>query len=87
MPYQVVEFQPTPNPNALKCILDRPLPEPARSFRSPAEAQSDPLAARLFAVPGVTSLLLSGEWMTVNKHPESDWPAVRRAVQDVLAQS
>src|SRR5438128_1453945 len=67
MPYTVQEFQPTPNPNALKCVLDRPLPEPIRSFRSAAEAAGDPLGSALFAVPGVTAVLLSGGWLTVNK--------------------
>ena len=84
MSYRIVEFQPTPNPNALKCILDAPLPEPIRSFRRKDEAAADPLGSRLMAIPGVTSVLLSGAWMTVNKSPDAAWPAVKKAAQDVL---
>jgi NFU1 iron-sulfur cluster scaffold homolog, mitochondrial len=84
MSHRVLEFQPTPNPNALKCILDAPLPEPIRSFRKPEEAAGDPLGSRLLAIPGVSSVLLSGGWMTVNKAPAANWPAVKKAVQDVL---
>jgi hypothetical protein len=84
MPYTVQEFQPTPNPNALKCVLDQPLPEPIRSFRSAAEAATDPLGSALFAVPGVTSVLLSGGWLTVNKTADARWPGVKKGVQDAL---
>lgn len=84
MPYSVTQFQPTPNPNALKCILDARLPDPPRSFRSAAEAQADPLGASLFQVKGVAGLLLNGDWMTVSKRPEADWPSVKKGVQDVL---
>ena len=84
MPHRIVEFQPTPNPNALKCILDAPLPAPIRSFRKRADAAGDPLGERLLAIPGVSSVLLSGPWMTINKTPEAEWSGVKRAVQDVL---
>lgn len=85
MPYKVVRFQPTPNPNALKCVLDGVLPDPIRSYRSPEQAEGDPLGRELFAIPGVTSLLLAGEWLTVNKDEGTDWGAVKAGVQAALA--
>lgn len=87
MPYRITQFQPTPNPNALKCILDRPLPDPPRSYRSADQAGNDPLARALFDVPGVTSVLLNGGWLTVNKYPQSDWPAIKTAMQRALAEA
>lgn len=85
MPYSILRFEPTPNPNAVKCILDRPLSDPPRSFRSADQVGDDPIGRALFAVPGVAGLLLSGGWLTVNKHPEADWPRVKAGVQQVLA--
>jgi hypothetical protein len=85
MPYAITQYLPTPNPNALKCILSARLPDPPRSFRSADEARADPLAGALFTVPGVTSLLLNGVWLTVNKRPETDWSSVKKGVQAVLA--
>jgi hypothetical protein len=94
MSYTIVEFQPTPNPNALKCILDRPLqPVPSapaerpalRSFRSAAEASGDPLGKALLDVPGITSVLISDGWVTINKAPGTSWPAIKKDVQRVLA--
>lgn len=85
MGFSVREFQPTPNPNALKCVLNAPLPDPTRSFRAASEATGHPLAEALFAIPGVTGVLLFGAWITVNKSPEADWKSVRAGVQRVLA--
>ncbi len=87
MPYAITEFRPTPNPNALKCILDRPLPAPPRSFRSAEQARGDALAHALFGVPGVTALLLNGDWFTVNKSPKSEWPAIKAGMQRALAEA
>lgn len=84
---RITTFQPTPNPNALKCILDAPLAGPVRSFRSAAEASADQLAGALFAIPGVTSVLISGGWLTVNKAPDMDWPKIKRAVEEVVKSS
>ncbi len=87
MPYAVTQFQPTPNPNALKCILDRRLPDPPRSFRSAQDAGADPLAAPLFRVPGVVGLLLNGDWLTVNKSPEADWGSIKKSLKQALAEA
>lgn len=88
MPYVVAEFQETPNPNAVKCILDRPIRErslgPA-SFRGAESASGDPVAAALFAIPGVAGVLINGDWITVNKQPHAEWAAIRRAVSRALA--
>jgi hypothetical protein len=88
MPYIVTEFQTTPNPNALKCVLDRPLrpgAEAFRSFRAAEEASNDTLGRALMAVPGVSSVLLSDGWLTINKDPQARWPAVKKAVEQALA--
>ncbi len=88
MPYAVTEFQSTPNPNALKCVLDRPLrpaAEALRSFRTADQARNDPLGRALMAVPGVSSVLLSDSWLTINKTPDARWPAVKSGVERALA--
>jgi hypothetical protein len=89
MPRRVLEFQPTPNPNAVKCILDGPIRDPERgpaSYRAAPPGEADPLAAALFGVPGVVGLLINGDWITVNKAPEAEWKAVRAGVSRVLAE-
>ena len=68
-------------------MLDGTLPEPIRSYRAASEAAADPLGRALFAVPGVTSLLISGGWVTVNKSTEADWAGVKAGVQAALAKA
>ena len=85
MPFRVSEIQPTPNPNAAKFILDHPVSEQPISFFRAAEAEGYPLAQQLFAIPGVSSLLLLGDFITVNKTPDAAWDEITKRVQAVLA--
>ena len=88
MSLKVVKFEPTPNPNAVKCLLDGPLPGGAgvlRSFLSAREAADDPLASALFAIAGVTTVLIAERWITVNKAPGADFGPIKRQVRAVLA--
>jgi hypothetical protein len=88
--YQIVEFQDTPNPNALKCVLDRPLaPAPTgtalRSYQTPDAAAADPLGTALMSLPGVVGVLISSGWITISKAPEAEWKHVKSGVKKVLS--
>ncbi|MDX2115766.1 MAG: NifU N-terminal domain-containing protein [Planctomycetota bacterium] len=88
MPFTVRHFQETPNPLAVKCILDKRIRDPGRgpaSFRTKDSAAQDPLGSALFGVPGVTTLLINDDWITVNKEPGVEWAAVKAGVSAVLA--
>lgn len=85
MPYRVVRFEDTPNPNAVKCVLDRPVATTTRSYRDKPAPGSDPLADCLFAIDGVTNLLFVADWVTVSKEPRKPWRAVKSAVEKALA--
>lgn len=86
MPFSVVEVQPTPNPNALKFLLDRQISDQPTSFFNAGAAADHPIANRLFAIPGVSSLLLLGDFVTVNKSADSSWPQIKERVRQVLAE-
>jgi hypothetical protein len=83
--FTVREVQPTPNPNAMKFLLDRSISDQSVSFFDARAAQGHPVASHLFAVPGVTSILLLGDFITVNKSPAAKWPAITAEVKRVLA--
>ena len=85
MPFDVTDIQPTPNPNAAKFMLDRPISEGPVSFLSADQAQDHPIARALFAIPGVSSLLLLGDFVTVNKDAKAGWPPIKRRVREILA--
>ena len=85
MPFSVVEVQPTPNPNALKFVLDREIADQPTSFFNADAATDHPIASRLFEIPGVRSLLLLGDFVTVNKAADASWPPIKDRVRQVLA--
>jgi NFU1 iron-sulfur cluster scaffold homolog, mitochondrial len=84
MPFTVTDVQPTPNPNAAKFILDRPIVQQPTSFFNAEAAKGDAIASQLFAINGVTSVLMLGDFVTVNKKPEVKWNAITERVQEVL---
>lgn len=83
----MVKFQETPNPNAVKCVLDRAVAAERRSFFSAEQAGGDPIASALFAIPGVTNVLMSDDWVTVGTAPGSDWKAVKAGISRVLREA
>ena len=85
MPFNVREVQPTPNPNAMKLILDRVIADCPMSFLNAASSNEHPIASRLFAINGVTALLLLGDFVTVTKAPEAKWADITGRVKRALA--
>jgi len=79
-------MQPTPNPNAIKFVIDRHVWEQPLSFFNADAARSFPLASELFAIPGVCGVLFLGDFITVSKLPEATWASIKRNVRRVLAE-
>ena len=84
MGLRVLEIQPTPNPNALKFVLDKAVSQQPISFFNLAAAKDFPLARRLFEIPGVSSLLLLGDFITINKSSDTGWDDIKRQARSVL---
>ena len=85
MAFEVREVQPTPNPNAAKFILDKEISERPMSFFDVGASRNHPLAAQLFEIPGVSSVLMLGDFVTINKSPEAHWTDIQIKVKHVLA--
>lgn len=81
---KVVEFAETPNPNAVKCVVDTRLSEQARSYFNAQAATADDLARRLFEVPGVTNVLILNDWITVGKDPGAAWSTLKPKIRKVI---
>ena len=84
-----VRPRPTPNPDSLKFeVSGGTLAPPGGllSARTPDEAAPDPLAAALFALDGVASLLVVPTFVTITKRPDASWDALLRAAERVFAE-
>ncbi len=82
---QVLRVEPTPNPHAIKFVLDRSLaPGSSKEFTSAEEAQEDEFAKNLFEIPGVSSLFYNENYVTVTMNSDSDWHEVYRQAQEKI---
>jgi hypothetical protein len=84
MGFKVVEIQPTPNPNAAKFVLDREISDRPVSFLTPAEGADHPLASQLFEIQGVTSVLILGDFVTINKTASAEWKQIADKAKEIL---
>jgi Fe-S cluster biogenesis protein NfuA len=76
---KIAEIEFTPNPNARKFILREPLTfGVSRSYETPDQAKSDPLAEALFAIPHVTNVFYVDYWITVTQDGKAHWPELLR---------
>jgi len=75
-----IQTEATPNPATLKFIPGRVVLDGGpMQFTTPEEATRSPLAERLFAVPGVTSVFYGSDFITVTKS-EGDWQHLKPAI-------
>lgn len=87
-----VRFQPTPNPNAGKFVVGRPVVDDdrARSYDTVEDADDAPLARALIALDAVTNVFMVEDFITVTKTPDASWdalmPEVERAIGEHLGE-
>lgn len=82
---KVLNIEPTPNPDALKFIVQPAiLKNGVRSFRDFESAVGDPLGSALFALGKVTSVFYMDRFVTVNKERESEWTDLIDPICEVI---
>jgi hypothetical protein len=72
----------TPNPNALKFTVGALFTAP-KSFVA-GKPTDDPVAGPLLAIPGVTSVFMSADFVTISKSPDAYWDEIVPEVVGVL---
>ena len=84
-PYRVLSSQPTPNPDALKFMVSRPaVGSGTKSFSSEEDAQGDAFAEAMFAIPGVRSIYINNDYISVTKSTMEDWTDMVELIQDAI---
>lgn len=78
----------TPNPNALKFVSRQlpisPLENQTFEFLSSLQAVHSPLALKLFKLPGIRSVMIGHDFLTVNKQDHINWATLRPEVVSLL---
>ena len=76
-----IQTEATPNPEVLKFLPGREvMPEGSRDFRAAEDGQESPLAAELFAVPGVARVFFGADFITVGKAEDQDWAHLKAPI-------
>jgi hypothetical protein len=81
---KILSIQPTPNPNAMKLLLDTPASTATKSYFNAAAGKDDPLAAQLFTIAGIKGVMLLGTMITLTKTKDAAWPPLLAAAHKIL---
>ena len=78
---KVVRTKETPNPNALQFVINAVLLDNGNiSFASKKEAEGDKMATALFERPGVLSVFVMDNFVTVTKDDKTSWVPLKDRV-------
>lgn len=76
-----IQTESTPNPATLKFLPGQVvLPSGTADFPTPEAGENSPLAARVFAVEGVTGVFFGPDFVTVTKEDAIDWAHIKPAI-------
>lgn len=80
-----VDIRPTPNPDALKFILNIMVKSVGKAtYNDALECQNVPLAQGLFSIDGVEHIHLFGNVVTVTKNSAKSWDDLCKNVESLL---
>ena len=78
---------PTPNPDAMKYTLDRPLEAPMNlSDVEAAAAEGNAFAVAVLETEGVASVFGTADFGTITRTPGADWEPITAAVRAAAAE-
>lgn len=82
----VVDVELTPNPHAIKFILDKQLlKRENRQFTTKADTENDPLAKGIFEIDGIETVFYSNKFITLEKKINADWAKIQTPLMKFLA--
>ncbi|RPB20045.1 HIRA-interacting protein 5, partial [Terfezia boudieri ATCC MYA-4762] len=87
-----IQTETTPNDNALKFLPGAPLlpptcpPTTTIEYLSGRTSHSSPLARKLFALDGITSVFFTPEYLTVTKAPDANWAHLKPEVFSLITE-
>ena len=82
---QVIQTEPTPNPNAVKFVISGSFPPGSHSFVTNKEAERDRIAKPIFALGHIASVFYTNNFLTVSKNPDGDWQRLKPAILTILS--
>lgn len=82
---QVVLFEATPNPQAMKFVVtDRMIANEVAQFSTADEALRSPLARKLFGFPWAAQVMIGPNFVTVTKQDWVDWSVLAEPLANLI---
>jgi len=81
--YQV-HFEPTPNPQSMKFVVDKNIVIEPVAFVSSTEAQGHPLPEKLFGFPWVQGVFIGVDFITVTKQDWVEWDVLTAPLNEMI---
>ena len=80
-----ITVEATPNPNSMKFTLNRLVVEKgSQSFLRSEQVERSPLAKLLLVIPGVRSVFMVRNFVSIGRDPATAWEAIIPSVQGAL---
>ncbi|PCK00112.1 MAG: NifU family protein [Zetaproteobacteria bacterium] len=80
-----IQTEDTPNPATVKFLPGQQILESGTlDFSSESDAKNAPLAARLFAIVGVSRVFLTTDFVSISKADDTDWSMLKPMILAVL---
>lgn len=80
-----ISVQSTPNPNALKFILNRPVKtEGKATYKNAEECHTNPLARALFSISNVSEVYFFDTVITITQDGNGDWDTIEEQVKKII---
>jgi len=75
----------TPNPNALKFVLDKIIsPLKTYNFANKESAKNSPLALKLFEINAVQEVFIGKDFVTISKGSGANWDSIYEKILEVI---
>jgi hypothetical protein len=80
-------FDPTPNPNSIKVTLNRVVGEDRGKTYTAANAADWKPAELLVRIPGVTTVFVLKDFITVSKEAGADWQSLTPQIETAIGEA
>jgi NFU1 iron-sulfur cluster scaffold homolog, mitochondrial len=78
-------IQSTPNPNALKFVLNVPVKTQGKvTYKNAGQCMHNPMAAALFTIPNITEVYFFDNYVTVTQDGNVDWDQIEEQIKKVV---
>ena len=80
-----IMIQSTPNPNALKFVLNVPVKTEGKvTYKNAEQCQDNPLAAALFTVSNISEVYFFDNYITVTQDGTLDWDMIEDQIKKIV---